>query len=75
MQPANPIATPNGLDPNHMTAEERIAEVCSILAAGLVRLYARKSSNLSAERGESSLDASAHRSGHARVATTRSDAE
>jgi hypothetical protein len=64
----------NGLHPHHMTGEERIAEICSILAAGLVRLQARKSTPLSAHHGESSLDSFADRSGHARVATTRGDA-
>jgi hypothetical protein len=74
MQPATPIAMPNGLDPNGMSDQERIAEICSILAAGLVRLHARKSTHLSADRGESWLDSTADRSGHARVATTRGDA-
>jgi hypothetical protein len=60
----------NALDQNLMKPAERIAEVCSILAAGLIRLHARTSSHLSTENGESSLDTSADRSGHARVATT-----
>jgi hypothetical protein len=63
----------NALDPSLMTPAERIAEICSILAAGVVRLHARKSSHLSADSGESSLDSTADRRGHARVATTRGD--
>jgi hypothetical protein len=40
-----------------------IDEIAEILAAGLVRLRARQSSTLSADRGESSLDFARHRSG------------
>jgi hypothetical protein len=75
MQRRDLTAGPNGLDPNMMTPAERIAEVCRILAAGLVRLHARKSTRLSADLGESSLDTSADRSGHARVAMTRGNAQ
>ena len=45
----------NALDPDRMTASERLDEVASILATGLRRLIARKSSSLSGDRGESSL--------------------
>ena len=55
----------NPLHPSHMTAAERLAEVAEILAAGLMRLKARKSSHLSAHCGESSLDCAGHQSGHA----------
>jgi hypothetical protein len=44
---------------------ERLAEVAEILAAGLMRLNARKSSGLSPEGGESSLDCPGHQSSHA----------
>jgi hypothetical protein len=64
----------NPLKPELITPAERIAEICSILAAGLVRLHARKSSSLSADSGESLLDSTADRSGHARIATTRGGA-
>jgi hypothetical protein len=40
-----------------------IDEIAEILAAGLVRLRARQSSTLSADRGECSLDCTAHQSG------------
>jgi hypothetical protein len=60
----------NGIDPRHLFAAERLAEVAEILAAGLMRLRARKSSHLSADPGESSLDCTAHRSGHADVLET-----
>jgi len=52
----------NALHPRHMTAAERLDEVAEILAAGAMRLMARKSSRLSAERGDSSLDFTAERS-------------
>jgi hypothetical protein len=42
----------------------RLSEIAEILAAGLMRLMARKSSPISAEPGESSLDLSAAESGH-----------
>ena len=34
--------SPNALDPNRMTAAERLAEIGEILAAGLLRLRARQ---------------------------------
>ncbi len=55
----------NGLDPDLMSPEERLAEIAGILAAGLMRLRARKSSCLVADDGESSLDCLATPSGHA----------
>jgi len=48
-----------------MTSEDRIAEIAQILALGLARLKARKSSPLSADRGDSSVDLLPDRSGHA----------
>ena len=42
----------------------RLAEIAEILAVGLMRLMARKSSPISADPGESSLDLSAAESGH-----------
>ena len=42
----------------------RIGEIAEILAAGLMRLMARKSSPISADPGDSSLDFSATESGH-----------
>ena len=53
------------LHPNHMTLDERLAELGQILARGLVRLHARKSSPLSADRGDSFVDLPPHRSRHA----------
>ena len=55
---------PNALDPDLMTAAERIDELAGILAVGLRRLRARMSSSFFAESGESSLDFPPHRSGH-----------
>ena len=48
-----------------MSPAERRAELCRLLALGLVRLRARQSSELSARVGESSLPFAGHRSGHA----------
>jgi hypothetical protein len=46
-----------------LTAEERLAEVAEILAAGLIRLRHQKSSQKSADCGEISLDILANQSG------------
>ena len=48
----------NSLDP-----PERLSEIAEILAAGVMRLAARKSSSISADRGESSLHFTANQSG------------
>ncbi len=56
---------PNTLPPWRMSIEERLDEIADILATGLIRLRARKSSSLSRDRGESSLDFSPEQSGHA----------
>lgn len=46
----------NALRPQHMSPAERLDEAAAILAAGLRRLADRKSSALSADCGDSSLD-------------------
>jgi hypothetical protein len=56
---------PNPLSPALMTPKERRAELCGLLALGLVRLLARQSSTLSDQPGESSLHFPPDRSGHA----------
>jgi hypothetical protein len=55
----------NALDPDQMTAAERLAELSNLLAAAVIRLQQRKSSPLSPDCGESSLDCLGHQSGHA----------
>ena len=54
----------NALDPNLMTAAERLAEVGEILAAGLLRLRARE--HEAGDHGDVSLDFSANQSVHAK---------
>jgi len=56
---------PNALSPDLMTPTDRIGEIARILALGLIRLHATKSSPILAGGGESSLDLSAAESGHA----------
>ena len=65
------LSGPNALAAYRMTAKERLAEVTTILARGLVRLHrhtaednARDAAN-AADLGENLLRNSAHRSGHA----------
>lgn len=55
---------PNAVPAAGMTAEARLGEIAEILALGLQRLLARKSSPQSAGYGESSLDISPMQSGH-----------
>ena len=47
---------------DQLSAQERIDEIAEILAAGLMRLHARKSSTFSADVGEVSLHISASKS-------------
>jgi hypothetical protein len=54
----------NALDPDQMTAAERLAEVADLIAAALMRLQQRKSSSLSGDLRESCLDFSADLRGH-----------
>ena len=55
----------NALNPNLTSPAERLAELGRILAAGLIRIKASKSSPLSADSGESSVDYVPPKSGHA----------
>ncbi len=59
----------NALHPNRMTTAERLGELASILAVGLIRLRARKSRQLSVDRGDSCLDLPPPESGHEPVET------
>jgi hypothetical protein len=56
---------PNPLPPDKMTAMERRAEMCRILALGLIRLRQRDVAQISDTYGESSLHNSADQSVHA----------
>ncbi len=60
-----PYATAEGLDPVHMTDDERLEEVARILALGIVRLRARQESKKSNDPNhlrEFGLDFSHHTS-------------
>lgn len=46
----------NALSPDRMTAAERLDMVAEILVAGAMRLFDRKSTRLSADAGDSSVD-------------------
>ena len=60
---------PNPLPPDRMTTAERLEELASILADGLIRLRARKSRQLSTNQGDSCLDFPPPKSGHEPVET------
>ncbi|MBJ6370775.1 hypothetical protein [Sedimentitalea arenosa] len=62
---------PNALSPNRMTPLERRAELCRLLALGLVRLKLKDDLKLSAEDGEFPLHNSPDQSGHATIETRR----
>jgi hypothetical protein len=49
-----PLAGPNSLAPDQMTADARLAELGRIIAAGVLRMRA-KSTPISADLGDSSL--------------------
>ena len=55
----------NALDPNLMTAAERLDEIAAILAAGIVRLRARQAARPARDRRDLSLDFFARQSRHA----------
>jgi hypothetical protein len=59
------MAGPNASRSGPLTPSQRLDEIAEILAAGLMRLGARKSSQLSADCGESSLHISPDQSGRA----------
>ena len=61
---------PNALDPDRMTADERLREVGEILASGLIRLRARRREP-AARTGDVSLDFTARQSVHVRTSRGR----
>lgn len=58
-----PVVGPNPLDLSQLLVAERLPEVADILTAGLMRLRARKSSQISADCREILLDFPGHQSG------------
>jgi len=62
---SRPNATGNTLSPELMSPEERRAELCRLLALGVIRFRMRDDRQHSAETGEISLHNSADQSGHA----------
>ena len=60
---------PNALDPNLMTANERLEEIAAILAAGILRLKARESARSAGDPRDLSLDFPARPSRHGRKRT------
>jgi hypothetical protein len=62
----------SGINPNCLCPAKRLDEIAEILAAALMRLPARKSSSISADSAESSLDCASRQSGLDKP-TTRKD--
>ena len=61
----------NPLAPHHLSPRERRAELCGLLALGLVRLHMRMSRQLFDPHGDSSLHFSRDPSGHATAQARR----
>jgi hypothetical protein len=55
----------NALNPHLLSPAERRAEICRLLALGLIRLRMRERDQTSDEHGDFPLHNSADRSGHA----------
>ena len=68
---STPVSGPNPLCPDKMSARARFEELGRILAAGIVRLNAAKSSSLSAADGDSFVDFPPCKSGDRRVKRIR----
>jgi hypothetical protein len=60
-----------GLDPDRMTAAERLDEIAGILAAGIIRARARLRAPQGSTREQLAVDFSPRRSGHARPSGQR----
>ena len=68
---SGPISGPNPLCPERMSADARLVELGRILAVGVIRLNAAKSSSLSADSGDSFVDLSVRKSGGRRTKRIR----
>ena len=68
---SDPVSGPNSIHPDRLPPEARLAEIGRILAAGVMRRSATKSSGLSAVNGDSSVDLAVPKSGCRRRKRTR----
>jgi hypothetical protein len=68
---STPVSGPNPLCPDKMSTRARFEELGRILAAGVVRLNATKSSSLSAAEGDKFVDLPPRKSGGRRVKRIR----
>ena len=66
-----PVSGPNPLCPNQMSARARLEELGRIVAVGGISLNAAKSSDLSADDGDSFVDFSPRKSGGRRAKRIR----
>ncbi len=69
--PLHPAAGPNPLHPDKMTPADRRAELCTLLARGLIRLRMRENGELSGNTGEFRLHNSPTQSGTAQTLKRR----
>ena len=67
----DPVSGPNSIPPDRMTPEARLAEIGRILAAGVLRRIAMKSTALSPGNGDSFVDFSPRKSGSRRARRIR----
>jgi hypothetical protein len=66
VSPVEIAPVPNALDPNLMTAAERLDEIAAILAAGISRLRARRAARPPGDPRDLCLAIPARQSRHAR---------
>jgi len=59
----NDFSSQNWKSPERMTSSERLDELAHILASGLIRMFAKQSSALSAQESQRVVDFSAPKSG------------
>lgn len=63
---SDPVSGPNSTPPDNMTPEARLGEIGRILAAGIMRRIAMKSTSLSPASGDSFVDFRPRKSGSRR---------
>jgi hypothetical protein len=69
-----PIVGPKPISEDRLLPAERLSEIAEILTVALMRLRARKSSQISPDFGEISLALPGHQSGHANPHSPEKDA-
>jgi hypothetical protein len=64
---SDPVSGPNSIPPDRMTPEARLGEIGRLLAAGIMRRIALKSTSLCSGNGDSFVDFRPRKSGSRRA--------